>query len=93
MKLVSLFAISCLLAFSQIDASPHDSKEPKITRNEAQHIALRQFPGARVTAAKLETVQGALVWSIEIAPLNAKSVMVAVDATTGRVVPRKEGAR
>ena len=93
MKLLSLSALSLLLSFSLLTASPSDSKDAKITRNEAQHIALKQYPGARVTAAKLETVQGTLVWSIQIALPDAKTVAVGVDAQTGRVVPGKEGTR
>ncbi len=92
MKVISLTTLSLLLSVSLLGASPHDRKGAKITRNEAQHIALKHYPGARVTATKLETVQGVLVWSVEIAPANAKSVLVAVDAKTGRVVPgEKEG--
>lgn len=87
MKRISLTALSLLLSLSLLAASPHDPKGARITKNEAQHIALKDYPGARVTAAKLEKVRGILVWSIEIAPANAKPVLVAVDAKTGRVVP------
>ena len=87
MKRISFSAVALLLSLSLLAASPHDPKGAKITKNEAQHIALKGYPGARVTAAKLENVRGILVWSIEIAPDNAKPVLVAVDAKTGRVVP------
>jgi uncharacterized membrane protein YkoI len=90
---MKLLFLSVLLSLSLLAASPPDSKDAKITRNEAQHIALTQYPGARVTAAKLETVQGTLVWSIQIALPDAKAVVVAVNAQTGRVVPGKEGTR
>jgi uncharacterized membrane protein YkoI len=86
MKLISLSALSLLLSLSLLTASPQDSKGAKITKNEAQHIALKHYPGARVTTAELETVHGILVWSIEIKPPNAKAVVVAVNAKTGRVV-------
>ena len=89
MKLISLSALSLLLSLSLLAASPHDPQGAKITRNEAQHIALKHYPRGRVTAAKLEKVKGALVWSIEITPANAQSVTVAVDARTGRVDPGK----
>ncbi len=89
MKLISLAALSLLLSLSLLGASPRHPKGAKITKNEAEHIALKHYPGARVTAAKLETVRGILVWSIEIAPSNAQPVVVAVDARTGRVEPGK----
>lgn len=93
MKLISLSALSLLLALSPLAASPHDPKGAKITRNEAQHIALKHYPGGRVTAAKLEKVRGTLVWSIEIALSGAPPVAVAVDARTGRVDLGKKGTR
>lgn len=87
MKLISLTALSCFLCLSWLAASPLDPEGPaKITKNEAEHIALKRFPGAHVTAAKLETVQGKLVWSVEIAgPKTQPSTAVAVDAVTGRI--------
>jgi uncharacterized membrane protein YkoI len=93
MKLISLSALALLLSLSLFAASPHDPKGAKITRNEAQHIALKQYPGGRVTSAKLETVRGVLVWSIAIARSNATSVAVAIDARTGRVNPGEKGTR
>ena len=52
-------------------------------------FGVRQHHGARVTAAKLETVEGKLVWSIEVAQ-GENRTMVAVDAMTGRIVPPKD---
>jgi Peptidase propeptide and YPEB domain len=94
MKLIFLSGLSLLLSFSFLSASPGDQKGgAKITKNEAQHIALQHYPGARVTAAKLETVQGKLVWSIEIIQPKSKAVStVAVDATSGHIAaPKKDG--
>lgn len=93
MKLIFLTTLSLLLALSPLAASPQHPKGAKITQNEAQHIALKHYPGGRVTATKLEKVQGSLVWSIEITPSNAQPVTVAVDARTGRVDPAKKGTR
>ena len=89
MKLLSFVLCSLVLGFSPLQASPHDlGGNAKITKNEAEHIALKRFPGAHVTSAKLETVQGKLVWSLQIADEGARTVQqVAVDAVTGRIVP------
>ncbi len=74
MKLLSLAALSLLLCFSFLSASPPDPKgDAKITKNEAEHIALMRYPGARVTAAKLDKVKGRLVWLIEIAPAEIET--------------------
>ena len=92
MKMLSLTALSLLLGLSLLSASPLDPKgDAKITKNEAEHIALRHYPRARVTAATLEKVKGKLVWSIEIAKPKSKPVVkVAVDAMSGRIVPEKK---
>lgn len=91
MKLISLAAFSFVLCLSPIQASPHNPNgKAKITKNEAEHIALKRFPGARVTSAKLETVEGKLVWSLRIVKDGAKPArQVAVDAMTGRMVEKK----
>jgi uncharacterized membrane protein YkoI len=87
MKFFSLSALCLLVGLSMIWASPLETKGgAKITKNEAEHIALKHHPGARVTAAKLETVQTVKVWSIEIAQGEQRQ-MVLVDAMTGRIVP------
>ncbi len=86
MKVLSLSAFLLFLGLSLVWANPLP-KEPgsKITRNEAQHIALRQYKDARVTAAKLETIEGKKIWVIEIAQGKHQQT-VQVDAVKGRVV-------
>ena len=88
MKLLLLLASLSFLLIAPLHAeSPLDPKgNAKITKNEAEHIALKHYPGARVTAAKLEKMRDTWVWSIEIARSNAKPVLVTVEARTGRVV-------
>lgn len=93
MKLLSLTALSLLLCFSLLSASPLDHEsDVKITKNEAEHIALKRYPGARVTGAKLEKVAGGLVWLIEVAPPKPRpNVAVTIDAMSGRIVSPNEG--
>jgi len=93
MKFFSLAALSLLLGLSMVCASPLEKEHgTKITKNEAEHIALKHHEGARVMAAKLETVAGRKVWSIEIAQ-GKDLTLVAVDALTGRILPVKKGNR
>ncbi len=83
MKLIRFAAFSVLLCSSTLQASPLDPKGgAKITKNEAEHIALKRFPGAHVTWSKLETEDGKLVWSLELA---GPAQHVAVDAMTGHI--------
>jgi uncharacterized membrane protein YkoI len=87
MKFFSLSALCLLVGVSIICANPQDKDGgAKITKNEAEHIALKQHPGARVTAAKLETVQKVKVWSIEITEGEERQTVL-VNAMSGRIVP------
>ena len=93
MKFFSLAALSLFLGLSMVCASPLEREGgAKITKNEAEHIALKHHEGARVTAAKLQTVEGRKVWSIEIAQ-GKHQTMVAVDAMSGRILPVKKDPR
>jgi uncharacterized membrane protein YkoI len=93
MKFFYLAALSLLLGLSMVCASPLEKEHgTKITKNEAEHIALKDHQGSRVAAAKLETVEGRKVWSIEIAQGEHRT-MVAVDAMSGRIVSVKKGSR
>ena len=87
MKLIFLAAFALLLCLAPLQANPLKSKSgARITKNEAQHIALKRHPGARVAHAKLEKVHGKLVWSLKIVEAGNKSPqLVAVDAKTGRM--------
>lgn len=87
MKLISLFACVVLISLSSLQANPLNPEgHAKITKNEAEHIALKQYPGERVQAAKLETVDGKLVWSLQLTEAKGNPAHnVAVDAMTGRI--------
>lgn len=89
MKLISLAACTFLLCLAPLQANPrHPKGEARITKNEAEHIALKNHLGARVTAAKLEKVNGKLVWSLMVAAgVEQPAQQVQVDAITGRLVP------
>lgn len=93
MNVFCLSFLSLLFGFSLVFASPLDPEgDAKITRNEAQHIALRPHQGARVTAAKLETVEGKLVWLIELKE-GERRTKVTVDAMSGRILPHEKPNR
>lgn len=92
MKILSLLAVMLVVCLSPLQASPLNPKgDAKITKNEAEHIALKHHEGARVTAAKLEKVEGKLVWSIEILGPKAKqATQVTVDAMSGRILSQEK---
>lgn len=59
----------------------------RLTRVEAERIALTEAPAGKVVAAELEKEQGVLVWSFDISvPGTSILTEVLVDATSGTVV-------
>jgi uncharacterized membrane protein YkoI len=95
MKFLTFTALSLALSLSPLAAAPPAAKDgAKITKNEAQHIALKSRKDARVTAANLEKVDGKLVWSIEIAGGGGKRMThVTIDAMSGRIVAASRAHR
>jgi len=94
MKLFMLSALALLLAFTPAAFGSARKTQTHITRNEAQHIALSDQPGGRVTAAHLDRSRGHAVWRIEIAEPQANRVTrLAVDATSGRVLSGRKTTR
>lgn len=93
MKLFSLSVLSLFCGLSLVCANPL-VKEPgtNITKNAAEHIALRQQKGARVTAAKLQTIEGKKIWVIKTAK-GKRQTTVQVNAVSGRVVAQKKSTR
>jgi len=90
-----LLLLSLLLSASLLQANPRDSKTgAKITKNEAEHIALKDHAGARVTSARLEKVEGKLVWLIDVSePKANQRTHVTVDAMSGRILAQKKENR
>jgi uncharacterized membrane protein YkoI len=90
MKILSLLALSLVLCFSGFAATPNATA--KITKNEAEHIALRKHRGSHVTAAQLETIEGKLVWAVDISGRKGQHVKhVTIDAMSGHVISEKKG--
>ncbi len=87
MKIKSSFfllqAIALTAAFGFGCATPN----PKITRTEAEKVALARVPNGTVKGGELEKEHGRLIWSFDIAVPGTKDITeVHVDAQTGDVV-------
>ncbi|MFN2623375.1 MAG: PepSY domain-containing protein [Chthoniobacterales bacterium] len=77
-------AASPLLAIEETDAQL--LKETKITRQQAEQIALAKVPNGNITAGELEKEHGLLIWSFDIAMPHSKNITeVQVDAKTGKI--------
>ena len=68
--------------------------EAKVTRADAEKIALGKVPNGTVKEAELEKEHGKLIWSFDLTTPDTKDITeVAVDAITGDVVSvEKESA-
>ena len=85
---VSLFAL-----VNSAVAAPTEAqlmKQAKITKAEAEHIALAQVPHGTVKSAEIEQEKGHLVWSFDISKPNTLGVTeILVDAKTGKVIAKE----
>ncbi len=61
--------------------------QAKVSRSDAEKIALAKAPGGTIKEVELEKEKGKLIWSFDIAtPGTADITEVNVDAMTGEVV-------
>ena len=62
-------------------------KQAKITKTQAEHIAMEKVPGAKIQSAEIENEHNALVWSFDMVKTGSKDVTeVLVNAKTGQIV-------
>ncbi len=62
-------------------------KQAKITKAEAEQIALAKVSHGVVKSAEIEKEKGHLVWSFDIAKPNTKDITeILVDAKTGKII-------
>ena len=62
-------------------------KQAKITKAEAEQIALAQVSQGTVKSAELENEKGQLVWSFDIARPGTRDITeIWVDAKTGEII-------
>ena len=62
-------------------------KQAKISRSQAERIALKRVPQGRIQSGEIEKEQHAVVWSFDITkPGNKDITEVLVNAKTGAIV-------
>ena len=62
-------------------------KQAKITKAQAEQIALAKVPRGTVKSAEIEKEKGHLVWSFDIARPGARDITeILVDAKTGEII-------
>jgi uncharacterized membrane protein YkoI len=85
-------AITCLFTAAPADAASSRENqrlhEGKITKNEAQHLVLKKFPGAKIGRTKLEQGKSHSVWVIDVVKAGASGTTpVRVDGHSGKILP------
>ena len=81
-----------LLHATGYSAEPEATKD-KITRDEAQHLALKEVPHGSVKSASLKREEGKRFWSVEIEKAGSKALTeVRVDALSGKILKAQEPA-
>ena len=62
-------------------------KQAKISKTQAEQIALAKVPDGKIQAAEIENEHNALVWSFDITKPGTKDITeVLVNAKTGKIV-------
>ena len=80
-----LVTSSALAAAEKSDAAPAAAGK-KITQNEAQHLVLKKYPGARVVSSEEKTMNGNAVWVVTFMQTGANTAQkVSVDESTGKL--------
>jgi uncharacterized membrane protein YkoI len=83
---ISLFAL--VTAVSAKDLSQAElTQQAKITKAQAEHIALAKVPHGSVKSAEIENEKGRLVWSFDIARPGTRDITeILIDAKTGKII-------
>jgi uncharacterized membrane protein YkoI len=95
MKRISMFSLTLgtvlgLTAAATFAAQPSEAalmKQAKITKAEAEQVALAKVSRGIVKSAEIEKEKGRIVWSFDIArPGTGDITEILVDAKTGKII-------
>src|SRR5258708_1131327 len=91
-RICSILA-GCLL-LGCASTSTNLEAQAKVSRADAEKIALAKVPGGSIKEGELEKENGKLIWSFDIASPGTKDITeVQVDAVTGEVVSVQKETR
>lgn len=91
LPLVFLVVILALLApfsaFAQMEKAEMDRiAHGKITKNQAQHLVLNKYPGAKIISCDEATANGHLMWKVRFTVTGSNlAERVDVDEDTGKI--------
>ena len=84
-----LFASIPLSALAQMSEREFERiDQGKITKNQAQHFALKKFPRATIKKCELRPGKEHSVWAVELVKQGEKNVTkLQIDGRTGKILP------
>jgi uncharacterized membrane protein YkoI len=87
-SLVLIVAFAALADSCSVTSGQNDAKHSgRITKAEAERIALTKVPGGRIRSAELATARGQRFWSVYIAKPESKNAKeIRVDTATGQIL-------
>ncbi len=90
MSVLAATGLACALVIGCATEKENEAKleaQAKVTRAQAEKIALEKVPNGTVKEGGIEKEHGKVIWSFDITtPGTADITEVAVDAMTGQVV-------
>lgn len=84
---------TCLVSVSPLQAagSARENQrlqEGKITKNEAEHLVLKEFPAAKINSCRLTGAKNHSIWVLDIVKAGAhEHTKLQVDGRTGKILP------
>ena len=79
--------LNVLIVILLLCISPLSQAQQRISRAEAEKIALARVPGGKTISGKLEKEKGRQIWSFDVSMPGSRNITeVWVDARTGEVV-------
>jgi uncharacterized membrane protein YkoI len=83
----AVLAVGLTACVSEKQEQAQLQAQAKLSRDDAEKIALAKVPGGAIKEGELEKEKGKLIWSFDIAAPGAKDVTeVNVDAVSGEIV-------
>ncbi|HEY5036411.1 MAG TPA: PepSY domain-containing protein [Chthoniobacterales bacterium] len=84
---VLLASLTSTSLFAAGETAAQLMTQAKISKAQAEHIAMAKLPHARIQSAEIENEHNALVWSFDMVKTGSKTVTeVLVNAKTGKIV-------
>jgi uncharacterized membrane protein YkoI len=84
-------AVVLTVLFTAFGAGCATSGQAKISRADAERVALARVPGGIVKEAELEKERGRLIWSFDIAKPGFTTITeVHIDANSGEILATEE---